>query len=107
MITPRVCEVIWFAGIVGWYIIRYPFERKAKRVRVSKSLFGRRIKPPGFCLPWFVCGTGRLRLDWFSKIIGSPVCPSDRLARVANALRRLVVVFAQPRGSWTQLVDLT
>jgi len=34
--------VIWFAGLVGWYIIRHPFERKAKKIRVSKSLFDRR-----------------------------------------------------------------
>jgi protein-S-isoprenylcysteine O-methyltransferase Ste14 len=40
--TQTVCAVIWFAGIVGWYIIRHPFERKAKKVGVSKSLFGRR-----------------------------------------------------------------
>ena len=42
MMTPLVCEVIWFAGIACWYIIRYPFERKAKKVSVRKSLFGRR-----------------------------------------------------------------
>ena len=29
-----VGEIIWVVGIVGWYIIRYPFERRAKRVRV-------------------------------------------------------------------------
>ncbi|TCL75976.1 protein-S-isoprenylcysteine O-methyltransferase Ste14 [Rhizobium sp. BK251] len=27
-------EVAWVLGIVAWYIIRYPFERRAKRVRV-------------------------------------------------------------------------
>jgi protein-S-isoprenylcysteine O-methyltransferase Ste14 len=42
MMTRTICAVIWFAGIVGWYIIRHPFERKAKKVGVSKSLFGRR-----------------------------------------------------------------
>jgi len=42
MMTPLVSEVIWFAGIACWYIIRYPFERKAKKVSVRKSLFGRR-----------------------------------------------------------------
>jgi protein-S-isoprenylcysteine O-methyltransferase Ste14 len=42
MMTPLVCEVIWFAGIACWYVIRYPFERKAKKVGVRKSLFGRR-----------------------------------------------------------------
>lgn len=27
-------EVVWVLGIVAWYIIRYPFERRAKRTRV-------------------------------------------------------------------------
>jgi protein-S-isoprenylcysteine O-methyltransferase Ste14 len=40
MITSTVCEIVWFAGLVAWYIIRYPFERKAKKVGVAKSLFG-------------------------------------------------------------------
>jgi protein-S-isoprenylcysteine O-methyltransferase Ste14 len=40
MITSTVCEIIWFAGLVAWYIIRYPFERRAKKVGVTKSLFG-------------------------------------------------------------------
>jgi protein-S-isoprenylcysteine O-methyltransferase Ste14 len=29
-----VGEIIWAIGIVAWYVIRYPFERRAKRVRV-------------------------------------------------------------------------
>src|SRR3984885_6405717 len=40
MITSTVCEIVWFAGLVAWYIIRYPFERRAKKVGVTKSLFG-------------------------------------------------------------------
>jgi protein-S-isoprenylcysteine O-methyltransferase Ste14 len=39
MITSTVCEIVWFAGLVGWYIIRHPFERRANKVGVSKSLF--------------------------------------------------------------------
>jgi protein-S-isoprenylcysteine O-methyltransferase Ste14 len=42
MITSTVCEIVWFAGLLGWYIIRYPFERRARRVRVTKSFFDRR-----------------------------------------------------------------
>ncbi|MGA3311002.1 MAG: protein-S-isoprenylcysteine O-methyltransferase [Xanthobacteraceae bacterium] len=42
MMTQMVGALVWFAGIIGWYIIRYPFERKAKKIRVSKSLFDRR-----------------------------------------------------------------
>lgn len=39
MITSSVCEIVWFAGLVGWYAIRYPFERRANKVGVIKSLF--------------------------------------------------------------------
>jgi len=42
MMTQTVAAVVWFAGLVGWYIIRHPFERKAKKIGVSKSLFDRR-----------------------------------------------------------------
>jgi protein-S-isoprenylcysteine O-methyltransferase Ste14 len=41
MTAAAVCEVIWFTGLVAWYIIRYPFERRAKKVSVTESLFGR------------------------------------------------------------------
>ncbi|TIP67735.1 MAG: isoprenylcysteine carboxylmethyltransferase family protein, partial [Mesorhizobium sp.] len=27
-------EIIWVVGLVAWYVIRYPFERRAKRVRI-------------------------------------------------------------------------
>ncbi len=40
--TQTVAALVWFAGVVGWYVIRYPFERKAKKIRVRKSLFDRR-----------------------------------------------------------------
>src|ERR1700751_683161 len=40
MSTSTVCEITWFAGLVALYIIRYPFERRAKKVSVTKSLFG-------------------------------------------------------------------
>ena len=40
--TPTIAAIVWFAGLVGWYIIRQPFERRAKKIGVSKSLFDRR-----------------------------------------------------------------
>jgi protein-S-isoprenylcysteine O-methyltransferase Ste14 len=36
--TKTIAVLIWFAGLVGWYIIRHPFERKARKMGVSKSL---------------------------------------------------------------------
>jgi protein-S-isoprenylcysteine O-methyltransferase Ste14 len=32
-----VGEVIWALGMVAWYVIRRPFERKAKRLRVVRN----------------------------------------------------------------------
>jgi protein-S-isoprenylcysteine O-methyltransferase Ste14 len=37
--TKTIAELVWFLGLVGWYVIRHPFERKARKVRVNKSLF--------------------------------------------------------------------
>src|SRR3990170_8642197 len=34
MEVSSVGEIVWVLWIVGWYVIRYPFERRAKRVRV-------------------------------------------------------------------------
>ena len=64
-----VGEVSWLLGIVAWYIIRYPFERRAKRVRVvrdyrslsekialSVAFFGMAILPA-----FYVAGTGPSR----------------------------------------------
>jgi protein-S-isoprenylcysteine O-methyltransferase Ste14 len=36
--TQTVAALVWFAGLVGWYIIRHPFERKARKMGVTKSL---------------------------------------------------------------------
>ena len=39
MMTQMSAALVWFAGLIGWYIIRYPYARRAKKIRVSKSLF--------------------------------------------------------------------
>lgn len=36
--TPTIAAALWFAGLVGWYIIRHPFHRRAKKLAVRKSL---------------------------------------------------------------------
>src|SRR5579885_491380 len=42
MMKQTVAAVVWFAGLVGWYIIRRPFERRARKVGIRRSLFDRR-----------------------------------------------------------------
>ncbi|WP_436119319.1 protein-S-isoprenylcysteine O-methyltransferase [Phyllobacterium sp. LjRoot231] len=42
MSIAAVGEIVWVLGIVAWYVIRYPFERRAKRVQVvsdARSLY--------------------------------------------------------------------
>ena len=69
MMTPLVCEVIWFAGIACWSVIRYPFERKAKKFSVKKSLFGRReVKHPRCCFRRLGCDPSGIHCDRFSEI---------------------------------------
>src|SRR3954471_3772556 len=30
-------KLIWVVGIVAWYVVRYPFERRARRVRIIEN----------------------------------------------------------------------
>lgn len=40
--TETIAAIIWLAGLAGWYTIRQPFERRAKKATVSQSFFDRR-----------------------------------------------------------------
>jgi protein-S-isoprenylcysteine O-methyltransferase Ste14 len=33
-----IAELVWLAGMIGWYVIRHPYQRKARKADVSKSL---------------------------------------------------------------------
>ena len=41
VMTKGIAEIVWFAGLVAWYIIRFPFERRANQVAVRKSFADR------------------------------------------------------------------
>ncbi|WP_274630336.1 protein-S-isoprenylcysteine O-methyltransferase [Arvimicrobium flavum] len=72
MTVAVVGEIVWVIGIVAWYIIRYPFERRAKRVRVvsnrrslseaiglGAALFGLAILPGIYLATGFPAGADR------------------------------------------------
>src|SRR5262249_38898036 len=42
MMTQAAAAIIWFAGLVGWYIVRHPFARRAKKIEVKASFYDRR-----------------------------------------------------------------
>ena len=39
---PLVAELIWLFGGVAWFVIRYPHQRRARKVAVARSVGGRR-----------------------------------------------------------------
>jgi protein-S-isoprenylcysteine O-methyltransferase Ste14 len=42
MTTALIAKILWVAGIVGWYAIRYPFQRRAAKLGVARSAGGAR-----------------------------------------------------------------
>lgn len=38
--TPAVAKIIWLMGVVGWYVIRYPHNRRARKTPVKTSARG-------------------------------------------------------------------
>ena len=42
MMTQAAAAIVWFAGLAGWYIIRHPFARRAKKIEVRASFYDHR-----------------------------------------------------------------
>jgi protein-S-isoprenylcysteine O-methyltransferase Ste14 len=64
--TPLIAKLIWFAGVVGWFAIRYPYQRRSARLAVVRSTGGLRDRTlliiAGLCqfgLPIFYIATGQ------------------------------------------------
>jgi protein-S-isoprenylcysteine O-methyltransferase Ste14 len=78
-----VGKIIWVLGIVAWYVIRYPFERRAKRVQVVhdarsisdtiglvSALFGLAILP-GFYIATGIPETANYSASAWAVALGS------------------------------------
>ncbi|NGO55550.1 protein-S-isoprenylcysteine O-methyltransferase [Allomesorhizobium camelthorni] len=83
MEVSSVGEIVWVLGIVGWYVIRYPFERRAKRVRVVtnrrspseivglvSALFGLAILP-GFYVATGIPEAADYPARWWALALGA------------------------------------
>ena len=64
--TPLAAKIIFLLGLVGWFVIRYPYQRRAKRLGVARSAGGTRdrvlllIATLGqFLIPVFYTATGQ------------------------------------------------
>jgi protein-S-isoprenylcysteine O-methyltransferase Ste14 len=88
MAASSVGEIVWVLGIVGWYVIRYPFERRAKRVRVVtnrrspseivglvSALFGLAILP-GFYVATGIPEAADYPASWWAVALGAIIFAS-------------------------------
>lgn len=88
MAASSVGEIVWVLGIVGWYVIRYPFERRAKRVRVVtnrrspseivglvSALFGLAILP-GFYVATGIPEAADYPARWWAVALGAIIFAS-------------------------------
>ncbi len=64
--TPLIAKFVYFLGLVAWIVIRYPFQRRAKKMGVARSAGGTRdrvlllIATLGqFLIPVFYIATGQ------------------------------------------------
>ena len=106
MAVSSVGEIVWVLGIVAWYVIRYPFERRAKRVRVvsdrrslsetvglASALFGLAILP-GFYVATGIPETADYPASAWAVALGTIIFASG-----------LWVFRMIPQGTWPELVD--
>lgn len=83
-----VGEFVWVIGIIAWYVIRYPFERRAKRVRVvsggrsvsdtiglASALFGLAVLPAIYVATGFP-EAADYRTAWWAIVLGAIVFAS-------------------------------
>jgi protein-S-isoprenylcysteine O-methyltransferase Ste14 len=84
-------EIVWLAGIVGWYLIRYPFQRRSRKTPVARSLQD--------WLEWLLLAGATLGLFIIPAlyvVTGSPA----RLDRVFNPMLAWLGIAALAAALW-------
>jgi protein-S-isoprenylcysteine O-methyltransferase Ste14 len=67
MMTATVAKLLWLAGIVGWFVIRYPFQQRAARLGVVRSTGGTSDR-----IALGIAATGQFFLPLFYVVTGQP-----------------------------------
>ena len=104
--TASIGKLLWVLGVIAWYVIRYPFERRAKRVRIVSdrsslsdrlalvaALFGLAF------VPALYVATG------FPRSADYPTSIAAILLGAILLSHRIVVVSHLPQAIGPQLVD--
>lgn len=96
--TKLAAEIIWFAGFIAWYTIRYPFERRAKKIAISRSHFGRResgLLALAFACLWLIPGV--YALTRFPRALERPLLPAIAYLGIATLCGALWLFYRSHR----------
>jgi len=75
--TPLVCKFIWFAGVASWFVIRYPFQSRSKKIRVIRSRYGlRETSILGFASLCLYVIPGAYAVTGFPRSLDHPFFPA-------------------------------
>lgn len=89
MMTAIVAKLLWVAGIVSWFVIRYPFQRRAARLGVARSTGG-----AGDRIALGIAATGQLFLPLFNVATGQPVFANYSFQTIQGYLGLVALVAA-------------
>jgi protein-S-isoprenylcysteine O-methyltransferase Ste14 len=106
---PLIAELIWFIGGVAWFVIRYPHQRRARKVAIARSIGGRRDQVLLGCslsglaiIPLFYVITGEPR---FADYPFSPVQGWLGLILMLAALLLFYATHRQLGRNWSVTLD--
>lgn len=73
--TPFAARIVFLLGIIVWFVIRYPFQRRAKRLGVARSAGGTRDR-----VLLAIAGLGQFLLPALYAITGQPAFADYRFS---------------------------
>ena len=87
--TPLVARIVFLLGIVAWYVIRYPFQRRAKRLGVARSVGGTRDR-----ILLVIAALGQFLVPAIYAVSGQPAFADYRFSAVQAGLGVIVLIAA-------------
>jgi protein-S-isoprenylcysteine O-methyltransferase Ste14 len=87
--TLFAAKIAWLVGVVAWYVIRYPYARRAKRIGIR-----RRRDRPGELALLFVAALGLFVVPLIYVLTGQPALADYQFTSVQGIIGVLVFIGA-------------
>jgi len=107
--TRTIAEWIWLVGGIAWFVIRFPHQKRARKVKVERSVGGRRDKLllaaslTGLCIiPFFYVLTG---IPAFANYRFSLLRAAIGVVLMAGALALFYLTHRQLGRYWSVTLD--